>query len=68
MKKKLKGKYHCKSPSKRSPTRFIFNDNTENASTVCLPGMANTLEYQFFDWGNGRPQTINIFTIDQKHN
>ena len=60
------GKYHCKSPSRRSPTRFLFADKIEKPFSACLPGMANDLEYEFFDRGNGRPQVINIFTIDQK--
>ena len=62
------GKYHCKSPSRRSPTKFLFGDKIEKPYSSCLPGMANALEYEFFDRGNGRPQVINIFTIDQKHN
>ena len=69
MKKKLKGKYHCKGKSQRSPTKFLFSDKTEERpGFACLPGMANAIEYEFFDRGNGKPQIINIFTIDQKQN
>lgn len=67
--KRLKGKYHCKGgKSQRSPTKFLFGDKTEIQGLVCLPGIANAIEYEFFDRGNGKPQIINIFTIDQKQN